>query len=78
MVVELYHSPHCPACRSLERMFRKDFPIRRRDLARHLELAARLGITRPPALVVDGRVVAQGAAVVPAVRRLAAHGISKP
>lgn len=74
MVVELYHSPYCPACRALEREFGKDFPVLRRDLARHLEQAARLGIRRPPALVVDGRVVAQGAAVVAAVRKLLREG----
>jgi hypothetical protein len=74
MVIELFHSPHCPVCRALDPVGGGDLVIVRRDLVRHLEEAVRLGITQPPALVVDGRVIAQGAAVVAATKKLIEQG----
>lgn len=70
MVIELFHSPYCPACRALDQVGGGDPAIVRRDLVRHLEEAVSLGITRPPALVVDGRLIAQGAAVIAAAKKL--------
>lgn len=70
MPVELFHSPYCPACRALQQAFGGDLEILLRDVARDLEEAACLGITQLPALVVDRQVIAQGAAVVAAMKQL--------
>lgn len=70
MNVEIYHSPHCTACESLIEKWVGHARIRRVNVCTHLEAAAALGISRPPALVIDGRLVAQGADVASALQDL--------
>lgn len=70
MKIDLYHSPHCKACESLVERWAVFAEIRRMDVCMHLEAAAALGISRPPALVVDGQLVAQGPKVIDALRAL--------
>lgn len=69
----LYHAPHCPACRRLSGDCASR-GVQHQDVCAALERAAALGIRQLPALVVDGRVLAQGAAVVDALRRLPVCG----
>jgi len=69
----LYRSDHCPACRKLSadlrhRCRRTDATLEERDILDHLEEAARLGITRPPAVVLDGRLLGQGPAALRGLR----------
>lgn len=43
------------------------------DVTRHIDEAVRLGITHPPAVVVGGRLLAQGTDVPGALERLGAR-----
>jgi len=65
--VTVYYSPYCPVCRAP----RRGAPagIVWRDVTRHLEEAAALGVRRPPAVVIDGRLRCQGAAAVSRLRQ---------
>lgn len=58
--IELYYSPYCAGCGSAPEQAGEDAQVRWIDATTHLEAAARLRITRLPALVADGRVIAQG------------------
>lgn len=78
MSIELYHSPHCTACESLVEQWTGQTAIRRLDVCKHLERAARLGISHPPALVVNGQLLAQGAQVKQALAKLAAAQEAMP
>lgn len=60
MAVELYYNPWCSACGGKEAVPGEFATVRWVDATRHLETAASLCITRLPALVVDGKLVAQG------------------
>ncbi|MBN8735952.1 MAG: glutaredoxin [Xanthomonadales bacterium] len=62
MSTELYYNPFCTACGGADKAenVRAMPPVRWIDATMHLEAAARLGITRLPALVVDGKLAAQG------------------
>lgn len=71
----LYRSDHCPACRKLSADLRRmcgelDASFEVRDVVEHLEEAAALGITRPPAVVMNGRLLGQGAAARTKLRKL--------
>lgn len=57
--VDLYYNPWCTACGSADALHGGE-KIRWIDVTRHLEAAARLRITRLPALVVDGKLIVQG------------------
>ncbi len=72
--IVIYQSVYCPACRRVSaelidlcRQFDADTEVR--DVLEHLEQAARLGIARPPAVVIDGRLFGQGNAVLGKLRR---------
>lgn len=72
--VTLYVSQHCPACRRLSAELvaccrRGGVEPDVRDVLDHLETAARLGITRPPAVLLDGRLFGQGGAVLSKLKR---------
>ncbi len=74
MHIVVYQSVYCPACRRVSaelidlcRQFDADTEVK--DVLEHLEHAARLGITRPPAVVIDGRLFGQGNAAVVKLRR---------
>lgn len=67
MLTEIYYSPYCRGC-GISRLRRTDHAAEQWiDVTVHLEAAARLRITQLPAVVIDGRLIAQGPA---AVRRL--------
>lgn len=59
MQVEIYYSPYCEGCSGLRTSARIGRVVWK-DVTRHIEDAVRLGIFKPPALVVDGRLVEQG------------------
>ncbi|WP_255324836.1 glutaredoxin [Rhodanobacter sp. OR444] len=72
--IVIYQSAYCPACRrvaaeliDLCRQFDADTEVR--DVLEHLEQAARLGITRPPAIVIKGHLFGQGNTVLGKLRR---------
>lgn len=72
--IVVYQSVYCPACRRVSaelidlcRQFDADTEVR--DVVEHLEQAARLGITRLPAVVIDGRLFGQSNAVLGKLRR---------
>lgn len=64
--VELFISPYCVRCaaarKTLEAILsgdlREAIRYRERSVLEHLERAVELGVTRTPALVIDGRLVA--------------------
>jgi len=67
--VIVYVSRHCPACRQLsselvECCRGSGVEPEVRDVLAELEAAARLGVSQPPAVVIDGRLFGQGAAVL--------------
>ncbi len=77
MHIVVYQSTYCPVCRRVSaelidmgRQFDADTEVK--DVLEHLEHAARLGITRPPAVVIDGRLFGQGHAAVVKLRRMCA------
>ncbi|MBU6416846.1 MAG: glutaredoxin [Xanthomonadaceae bacterium] len=74
MRIELYFSPWCTACGSRSLRDGESGNNRWIDVTKHLEAAARLRITRLPALVIDGRVVAQGPQALARLRTLAEAG----
>lgn len=66
MHIVLYRSEHCPACRKLSaqllHLCRKlDAHAEVKDVLEHLEEASAQGVTHPPAVVVNGRLLGQGA-----------------
>lgn len=72
--VTLYVSRHCPACRRLSAALvaacrGRGVEPEVRDILAHLEAAARLGTTQPPAVVIDGRLLGQGAAALDKLHR---------
>lgn len=75
MPIEFYYSPYCTACASPRvRASAKDIGVVAREITEHLAEAVSLGIVQPPALVVDGRVVAQGAAAIRELEKLTNRG----
>lgn len=60
MSAELYYNPWCTACGGGDGAKAGHSAVRWIDTTQHLEIAASLRITRLPALVVDGKLVAQG------------------
>lgn len=58
--VELYYNPWCNACGGKGAARGDSAAVRWIDATTHLEAAASLRITRLPALVVDGKLLAQG------------------
>lgn len=64
MRIEVYYSPFCRACGGPLAEARGAPGVATsvvwKDVTRHLEAAVVLGVARPPAVVVDGRLVAQG------------------
>ncbi|MBU6416643.1 MAG: hypothetical protein KJS83_05685 [Xanthomonadaceae bacterium] len=60
MSAELYYNPFCTACGGGDEALHPSGRVRWIDATTHLEAATRLHITRLPALVVDGKLVAQG------------------
>lgn len=71
MTIELYYSPFCAVCtdpRQYAGMRRDEFVMK--NVTEHIGEAVRLGIVRPPALVIDGRLVAQGAAAIRGLEEL--------
>lgn len=74
MRIELYFSPWCTACGGRGLRDGERGNARWIDVTKHLEAAARLRITRLPALVVDGRMVAQGPQALARLRTLAEAG----
>lgn len=63
MLIEVYYSPFCRAC-GAPPVEAQPGPgtvtVVWKDVTRHLEAAVTLGVARPPAVVVDDRLVAQG------------------
>lgn len=65
MAIELYYSPYCDACANPHvRAAAESHGVTVKDVAEHLAEAVSHGIVQPPALVIDGRVVAQGSAAI--------------
>lgn len=60
MSVELYYNPWCAGCGGKGTAQGFAAAVHWIDATTHLEAAASLHITRLPALVVDGKLVAQG------------------
>lgn len=60
MAAELYYNPFCTACSGGKDTAYPAGSVCWIDATQHLEAAVRLGITRLPALVVNGKLVAQG------------------
>lgn len=71
MRIELYFSPWCTACGNRSLRDSESGNTCWIDVTKHLEAAARLRITRLPAWVVDGRLVAQGPQALARLRTLA-------
>lgn len=74
MHIVIYRSEHCPACRKLSaeltRLCSKlEATMENRDVLADLEHAARIGITQPPEVVIDGHLFGQGAAVLGKLKR---------
>lgn len=74
MHIVIYQSEHCSACQRVTADLigvcrQLDAATKVRDILGHLEQAARLGITRPPAVIVDGRLFGQGNGVAAKLRR---------
>ena len=73
---ELYYNPWCTVCRCGETAGCRSGSVRWIDATTHLEAAARLRITRLPALVVGGRLVAQGPRALQHLNAWIANGVS--
>lgn len=73
MSVEFYYSPYCVACGTSPT---KDGTreVQWIDATTHLEAAVRLRITRLPALVADGKLIAQGPHALERLRALMERG----
>lgn len=65
MEIVVFYSPHCACCSGSDRA--RHPGLIWRDVTRHLDEAVALGVLRPPAVVISGRLRWQGAE---AVRRL--------
>lgn len=74
MSAELYYNPFCTGCGRGKTAAHPAGSVRWIDATRHLEAAARLGITRLPALVVDGKLAAQGPRALQYLRTSGAPG----
>lgn len=75
MAIELYYAPYCDAC--VDPRLRSDAEshgVTMKDVTEHLAEAVRHGIVQPPALVVDGRLVAQGSMAVQKLTELVSEG----
>ncbi|MDD3765443.1 MAG: glutaredoxin [Pseudomonadota bacterium] len=75
MRLVLYRSDHCPACRRLSAELRRlcaglGGSLEEKDVVVHLEEAAALGVTRPPAVAMNGRLLGQGSALLAKLRKL--------
>ncbi|TAL72043.1 MAG: hypothetical protein EPN56_03395 [Rhodanobacter sp.] len=75
MSVELYYNPWCTACGGGNEVKAGYSAARWIDATRHLETAASLRITCLPALVVDGKLVAQGPRALERLRAWAIKGV---
>lgn len=65
MSIELYYSPHCDVCADSRLLAAAEqHGVTVKDVTAFFTEAVGLRIAQPPALVVDGKVVAQGAAAV--------------
>lgn len=65
-LIELFSAPHCSNCASVAKQIEARFAgdnieLRRRNVLENIDRAVDLGILRTPALVIDGRLVHQGA-----------------
>lgn len=78
MSAELYFNPFCTACGGGEATTHPSGPVRWIDATQHLEAAAGLGITRLPALVVNGKLVAQGPRALMQMHKRFATGAGVP
>lgn len=72
MSIEIYFNPYCTACG--DETLQRGSKVRWIDATTHLEAAARLRITRLPALVTDGRLVAQGPRALERLRECMENG----
>lgn len=71
MAIELYYSPYCDACAKPDVRAAAESPgVTVKDVTEHLAEAVRHGIVQPPALVVDGQLVAQGSATIRKLKEL--------
>lgn len=71
MSIELYYSPYCDVCAdSGLRAAAEQHGVTVKDVTAYFAEAVELRIAQPPALVVDGKVIAQGAAAVRALTEL--------
>ncbi|MGH8112180.1 MAG: hypothetical protein ACREPL_09650 [Rhodanobacteraceae bacterium] len=73
MSLELYFNPWCTACGGADNAQDGHPAVRWIDATEHLEAAARLRITRLPALVMDGKLLAQGPRALERLRAWTAH-----
>lgn len=65
MSIELYYSPYCDVCAdSRLRAAAEQHGVTVKDITACFAEAVGLRIVQPPALVLDGKVIAQGAAAV--------------
>lgn len=75
MAIELYYSPYCDACADSRLLAAAEqHGVIVKNVTEHLSEAAGLRIVQPPALVIDGRVVAQGAATLRQLTKLVTTG----
>lgn len=72
--IEVYYSPFCRACGGPPSEARSGpdaaTTVVWKDLTQHLEAAVALGVARPPAVVMNGRLVAQGPEALTYLHRL--------
>ncbi|MDQ3525123.1 MAG: glutaredoxin [Chloroflexota bacterium] len=80
MRIEVYFSPFCRGCGSERPAMGSQgaATVIWKDVTCHLEEAVRLGVARPPAVTVDGRLVAQGPEALRLLDRLIARAEASP
>lgn len=79
MAIAFYYSPWCRACGSdLQGSPADRAGVDWIDITAHIEQAVRLGITRPPALVIDGRLTAQGPRAIERLRAITGQHAEHP
>lgn len=75
MHIKLFFSPHCTVCsQALQTLRREPFSTKLewQNILDNIDEAVACGIRTPPALVVDGRLLEQGAGVPSRLRQLLA------